>query len=343
MSWLDPAPFLRGVGWMDGGRVVRADPSDMSQLSWDITRRALLPIGVRLEFASDGAKAVNVRYRATVPEPGDPLTELAHCFALWEGQRLVGETFSEPAHEQVARIELPASPGPFTVHLPEGHAPEILGVRPVGGSLVPAPKRARWVVHGDSITEGWSSTRPARSWPAVAGRALGLDTVNLGYAGAARGELATASHIAALPADLITLAFGTNCWFGVPYSAPLLYETTRAFLGVVRDGHPATPLLVLSPVLRPDAEHGGNALGATLTGLRAAMEEAVRDVVAAGDDRLLLLPGRGLLRTEHLVDGVHPNDSGHALIAGAVSTALREADCVRPVIRRPADPPATVR
>ncbi|MFI6082033.1 SGNH/GDSL hydrolase family protein [Streptomyces sp. NPDC051217] len=332
MSWLDPAPFLRGVGWMDGDRVVRADPSDMSQLSWDITKRAVLPIGVRLEFVSDGADAADIRYRATVPEPGDPLTELAHAFALWEGDRFLGETFTEPAREQVARIELPPSCGPFTVHLPEGHAPEILGVRPVGGSLAPAPARPRWVVHGDSITEGWSSTRPARSWPAVAGRALGLDTVNLGYAGAARGELATASHIAALPAHLITLAFGTNCWFGVPYSAPLLYETTRAFLAVVREGHPTTPLLVLSPVLRPDAEHTGNALGATLTELRAAMEEAVRDVVAAGDERLLLLPGRGLLRAEHLVDGVHPDDSGHVLIAEAVATALREAECVPPFV-----------
>lgn len=328
MSWLDPAPFLRGVGWMDGDRVVRADPSDMSQLSWDIAQRAVLPIGVRLEFVSHGADAVDIRYRAAVPEPGDPLAGLAHCFALWEGDRFLGETFTEPAHEQVARIELPASPGPFTVHLPEGHAPEILGVRPVGGSLAPGPARPRWVVHGDSITEGWSSTRPARSWPAVAGRALGLDTVNLGYAGAARGELATASHIAALPARLITLAFGTNCWFGVPYSAPLLYETVRAFLAVVREGHPATPLLVLSPVLRPDAEETGNALGATLTELRAAMEEAVRDGVAAGDERLLLLPGRGLLRAEHLVDGVHPDDRGHVLIAEAVVTALREAACV---------------
>lgn len=76
------------------------------------------------------------------------------------------------------------------------------------------------MVHGDSITEGWWSTRPAHGWPAVAGRALGWDTVNLGYAGAARGELATAEQLAALPADVLTLAFGTNCWSRVPFTAP---------------------------------------------------------------------------------------------------------------------------
>lgn len=332
MSWLDPTPFLRGVGWRDGDRVVRADPADLARVPWDIAERAALPIGVRLEFVSEDANALEIRYRAGVPEPGDPLPELAHGFALWEEGRLLDETFTQPAREGSVRIELPASPGPFTVHLPEAHAPVILGVRAVGGSVAPAPARPRWIVHGDSITEGLWSTRPAHSWPAVAGRALGLDTVNLGYSGAARGELVTASQIAALPADLLTLAFGTNCWAGVPYSAPLLYETARAFLALVRGGHPDTPLLLISPVLRPAAEHTRNALGATLAELRAAMEEAVRDGVAAGDERLLLLPGRDLLRAEHLVDGLHPGDSGHALIAEAVTATLREATFVPPSV-----------
>lgn len=332
MSWMDPTPFLRGVGWRDGDRAVRADPADLTRLPWDIAERAGLPIGVRLEFVSEGADALEIRYRAGVPEPGDPLPELAHGFALWQDDRLLGETFTEPARERSVRIELPASRGPFTVHLPDAHAPVILGVRPVGGSVAPAPPRPRWIVHGDSITEGLWSTRPAHSWPAVAGRALGVDTVNLGYSGAARGELVTATQIAALPADLLTLAFGTNCWAGVPYSAPLLYETVRAFLALVRRGHPATPLLLLSPVLRPGAEHTPNALGATLVDLRTAMEEAVRDSVAAGDERLLLLPGRDLLWAEDLVDGLHPDDRGHARIAEAVAAALREAAFVPPSV-----------
>ncbi|MFF8603436.1 GDSL-type esterase/lipase family protein [Streptomyces sp. NPDC015232] len=326
MSWLEPEPFLRGTAWRDGDRPVRADPADLARLPWDVARRAELPIGVRLEFtAAPGTRAVLLRYRAALPEPGDPLRALRHGFALWRGARCLTEAFPEPAEEGTVRLRLPPGGGTFTLHLPEGQAPVVRALRAVGGALAPAPRRPRWLVHGDSITEGWWATRPARSWPAVAGRRLGLDPVNLGYAGGARGELPLAEHLARLPGELITLAFGTNCWAAVPCSAPLLYETTRAFVTLVRRGHPDTPLLLLSPVLRPAAEHTGNALGATLGELRAAMEAAVRDLVAAGDSRLALLPGGPLLGPGDLADGLHPNDRGHARIAAAVADALRRA------------------
>ncbi|MFF8377705.1 GDSL-type esterase/lipase family protein [Streptomyces sp. NPDC015661] len=324
MHWLDPAPFLRGTAWLDQGRPVRADPDDLERLPWDIAERAALPIGVRIEFtATPGTRAVDLRYRATVPAPDDPLRELRHCFALWRGTRLVGETNATPAPEAVVRLPLPPEGGVFTLHLPEGQAPVPLALRAVGGALSPAPARPRWLVHGDSITEGWWSTRPAHSWPATAGRLLGLDTVNLGYAGGARGELPLAEHLARLPGDLITLAFGTNCWSRVPATADWLYATVRAFVGLVRRGHPDTPLLIVSPVLRPEAEHTRNALGATLTELRRAMERAGRDLAAEGDPHLRVLSGRPLLGPEHLADGLHPNDAGHKRLGTAVATALR--------------------
>ncbi|MGG8406896.1 GDSL-type esterase/lipase family protein [Streptomyces sp. 12297] len=323
--WLDPLPFLRGVAWLEGGRVVRADPADSMRLPWDTGERATLPIGVRLEFeAAPAARAVEIRYRATVPGPTDALRDLAHVFALWNRHGMLHELFTDPAEESVVRIALPPGLGPYTIHPPETQSPLVLGIRGIGGPVLPPAAAPRWVVHGDSITEGWWSTRPAHGWPSVAGRALGLDTVNLGYAGAARGELPTAEQLATLPADLITLAFGTNCWSRIPYSVPLLYETTRTFLELIRQGHPQTPLQLVSPVLRPDAEAVPNRLGATLGELRAAMERAVRERILAGDRRLALLPGLPLLRPEHLADGLHPNDEGHAVLGAAVAESLRK-------------------
>ncbi|MBD0744253.1 GDSL-type esterase/lipase family protein [Streptomyces sp. CBMA152] len=323
MTWLDPEPFLRGVAWRDAsGRAVRADPADLARLPWATAERAGLPIGVRLEFAAEGASAVEIRYRAAVPAPGESLSALAHTFALWADGGCVRETTVAPAREAVARLQLPGADGQFTVHPPEAMAPVVLAVRGVGGTLAPVPAAPRWLVHGDSITEGWWSTRPAHAWPSVAGRALGLDTVNLGYAGGAHGELATAEQLAALPADVLTLAFGTNCWSGAPCSARRLYARTRDFLSMVRRGHPHTPLLLISPLLRPAAEQTPNTVGATLTELRGAMEDAARDRIADGDSHLHALAGRDLLTPADLTDGLHPDDRGHRKIAAAVTEAL---------------------
>ncbi|MFC9462778.1 hypothetical protein [Streptomyces sp. NPDC056983] len=65
-----------------------------------------------------------------------------------------------------------------------------------------------------------------------------------------------------------------------------------------------------------------NALGATLPQLRDAVERATRDTLRGGDDRLALLPRAGLLTPSHLVDGVHPGDEGHRLLARALAENL---------------------
>lgn len=351
--------------WAEDGRVVRADPADRERLPGDTWERAGLPAGVRLEFTARGVSAVEVAYTASEPSPADGYREVPHVFTAlcdaWPagadggaehapsanatdapaktsrgagtsppGDRAPGSgrAFRSPVVAEapaspgahLARLDLPRSDGAFTVHLPEALRPAIHGVRPIGGGTIePAARRPRWLVHGDSIVEGWSVSRPHLAWPALAGRILGVETVNLGYAGAARGELATAEHIASLRADLITIAFGTNCWSRTPHSAGLLYETTLAFLDLVRQGHPDVPLLVVSPVVRPDAETTPNALGATLRDLRAAVERAALDA------RAELLPGEGLLHAGHLVDGVHPGDEGHAVLAEAVAVAATRA------------------
>lgn len=308
---------MRGAAWWaEDGRVVRADTADRARLPGDTWERAGLPAGVRLEFTARGVSAVEVAYTASPPSQTDSFRDAPPVFTLLAGKDAVDTPASPGEHR--ALIHLPSPDGEFTLHLPEALRPALHGVRPVNGTLTPAARQRRWLVYGDSIAEGWSVSRPHLAWPALAGRALGVETVNLGYAGAARGEQASAQQLASLDADLITLAFGTNCWSRTPHSARLLYETARAFLDLVRRGHPDAPLVVVSPVLRPDAETVPNVLGASLRDLRTALERAALDAGAG------LLPGGGLLDAEHLVDGVHPGDAGHEILAEAVASALRE-------------------
>jgi lysophospholipase L1-like esterase len=203
-----------------------------------------------------------------------------------------------------------------------GYLPLTAGLRVVSieGGVEPAPLQPRWLAYGDSITEGWITSTPAGAWPAVAGRSLGLDAINMGYAGAARGEIVSAEQIAELDADVITVAHGTNCWSRTPHSAAMVAADMRAFLDVVRQGHPETPIVVVSPIVRPDAESTPNRLGATLVDLRAAIED-----VATERDDVSLVPGLALVAPEQLPDGIHPADEGHAAIAAAVAPVLEKA------------------
>ena len=102
----------------------------------------------------------------------------------------------------------------------------------------------------------------------------------------------------------------------------MVAEGFRAFLDVVRQGHPTTPIVVVSPVLRPDAEDVPNKLGATLSDIRHAIESVTRDRIVAGDDTLSLVAGEGIIDADHLADGIHPGDEGHKRIAATMAKAL---------------------
>jgi len=322
-------PFVRGTAWpaVPGVAYPRADPADAARLPADTWAMASVPAGVRLELVGDAAGV-----RLDVETSGDDLgyrgPAAGTTFAALVGDELLDEVPAAPGRTTV-ELQFPGRSSldpaaPVVVHLPEGMRPVVHTVAAVGGTLAPAPAGPRWLCYGDSIAEGWVASGPAWSWPARAARRHRLDLVNLGYAGAARGEIPSAEQIAALPADVISLSHGTNCWSRTPHAAAMVRAGLEAFLDIVRQGHPDTPIVVASPVVRPDAEATPNRLGATLADLRSAIE----DVVAARigqDARLSLVPGADLLRPDQLPDGIHPGDEGHTALAAALGPVVAAA------------------
>lgn len=307
-----PEPFLRGAVWMGNDRTPypRVEPADRLRLPGDTWQMAKIPVGVRLELVGD-ATEVAVRYRCRTDQTGYRGDGAGITFASWTRDGPLGDA---PASVGEGEVRVPADPDAerTIIHLPEGMLPTVLEVRGVGGDIEPAPRQPRWVVYGDSISEGWIASAPARCWPAIAGREHALDVVNLGYAGAARGEVASAEQIGKLDPDLLTVAYGTNCWTRTPHGTGLFREALVAFLDVLAADHPDTPLLVVSPVIRPDAEDTPNRFGATLADLREVMEEV------AGSRGLPLVRGLDLIGAEQLGDGIHPDDEGHRRMAEAI-------------------------
>lgn len=319
-------PFLRGCAWPAGGGMSypRCDPGPQGlRLPADTRAAAALPVGVRLEFSGE-CEAIEIEYRTETRELGYRGAGAGTAFALYRGvKRIDGAEAAQGVG--TLRLAAGAGPEPGIVYLPEGMRPTVLALRAHGGALAPAPQGPRWLCYGDSIAEGWCASEPAGAWPHIVARERGLDVVNLGYAGAARGEIASAEELAALPADLISISHGTNCWTRTPHSAALFTSSLRDFLAIVRAGHPQVPIVAVSPILRVDAEEKRNRLGASLADLRAAFETVIREARAAGDTQLHLVSGLALVARERFPDGIHPDDAGHAELARALGPVLAEA------------------
>jgi lysophospholipase L1-like esterase len=321
------AAFVRGCAWPQGAGVAypRADPADCFRLPIDTWATAQLPVGVRLEFVSD-AEAIEIAYHTSTESLSYGGSGSGRTFSLWQGGKKVAESPAVLGH---ASVVLPVAGNErderSVVYLPSDIRPVVESITPLGGVMEPAPSQPGWLVYGDSIAEGWSASEAALAWPAVAGRTNQLDVINLGYSGSARGEIATAEQIASLPPPaVISISHGTNCWSRTPHSVDMMRATTSAFLEIVRQGHPHVPIVMVSPIVRPDAEDAPNRLGASLIALRGVMEEAADARIGAGDDGLTLVPGRPLVGEKMLVDGVHPGDEGHEVLATAIGAAVKE-------------------
>ena len=322
---MEPDPFIRGQAWPGTPKVPhpRAKPSDAFRLPVDTWAQAQIPVGVRLELVGD-AEEIEITYETKGPDAGIR-GEAGITFELWRGGEPVDEEKAEHPQGRV-RLRMGDQPAdePAIVYLPEGMRPALHDVAGFGGEIEPAPLQPRWLCYGDSVAEGWLASRPARAWPAIAGRDQSLDVFNFGYAGSARGEIVSAEHLAELEAAVISITHGTNCWQRIAHSAGMFREITDAFLTVVRQGHPETPILVASPILRPDAEETPNRLGATLVDLRKAMEEVVCRRIDEGDERLRFVDGLPIVSEAQLADGIHPNDDGHRELAAALGPVVRE-------------------
>lgn len=351
-------PFLAGCVFPDapGVRYPRALPVDAGRLPADTWATACIPVGVRLELVGE-AHSVEIEYETATTDLGYRGEGAGTTFTSWRGQSVIDDvpavlgrgrvtlrmTADDPAIYDAAHADDPAihdaahadddegrrGPGSdgsdrTVVTLPEGMRPAVLAVRGLGGTIGPAPPQPRWLCYGDSIAEGWAASNPGRAWPAIAGRRYGLDVVNLGYAGAARGEMVSAEEIAGLPADVISLSYGTNCWTRIQHSAEQVGAGLDAFVDLVRTGHPDTPIVVASPVIRPDAEDKENGLGATLADLRSVIEERIGNRCAL-DPLLHLVRGGNLLTADQLADGIHPGDEGHRVLAEAIGSAVRSS------------------
>jgi lysophospholipase L1-like esterase len=279
-----------------------------------------VPAGLRISLAPTG---LAVRVRLALSEPLPMYDWAQQAVAVWQGPDL-RETHRVLAGDVELTVQLPSDGPPVDIHLPAHMDPEVLDVGSLSSGEVspePAPRGPAWLAYGDSITAGWSAPLPGSEWVARLARDAGLDVVNLGLPAAADGHAEQISEIVELPATLVTVAIGTNCWSRLPHSAEEMGDVMTSLVARVRADLPDASLVVISPLLRPEAEAVPNSAGATLAQLRESIEAAVRPH-ADRDSRVRLVEGRPLLGADELVDGLHPGSEGHKHLAETLADVV---------------------
>ncbi|MDS0137604.1 MULTISPECIES: GDSL-type esterase/lipase family protein [unclassified Amycolatopsis] len=245
---------------------------------------------------------------------------------------------------------LGGQPKDVEIWLPHNELTELIALR-ADAPAEAVPEGRVWLHHGSSISHGSNAASPATTWPALAATAAGVDLVNLGFSGNALLDPFTARALRDTPADLISVKLGINVVNADLMRLRAFGPAVHGFLDTIRDGHPDTPLVVVSPLYCPihertpgpgDFDH--EALAAGVVRFRATGDpaeraagkltlEVIRDELArivtqrqASDPHLSYLDGLALYGEADfadlpLPDDLHPCPAAHRRI-GARFAAL---------------------
>ncbi len=217
---------------------------------------------------------------------------------------------------------VPAGTHEFLLYLPlyNGVKSVEIGV-PADAILAKASSRkAKPIcIYGTSITQGGCASRPGMAHPAILGRRLHREVINLGFSGSGKME----PEMATLLAELDPSAYVLDC---APNMNPeLITERLGPFVMALRKVHPDTPIVVVENIAYQQ--------GAFLPAKRKdyidknrSTHRVYKRLLRKGVTGLFYIEGETLLGTdgEGAVDGTHPTDLGFMRMADGFAPVLRE-------------------
>lgn len=250
---------------------------------------------------------------------------------------------SLPPHEKEIELWLP--------YTDEVELLELWTDAPVTG---PAPaERLRWLHHGSSISHGYVASSTTATWPVAAAQASQVELTSLAFSGNAMLDQLTARTMRDVPADFISIKVGINLVNADAMRMRVFRTAVHGFLDTIRDGHPDTPLLVVSPIFCGPVEDAAgptiqdpartepwtttagtveeaSAGKLSLSGIRAELSRIVEQR-REWDPAIHYLNGLDLYgaadaETMPMPDNLHPADDVQALMAERFVELVFDAD-----------------
>jgi hypothetical protein len=318
------------------------------------------PSGVRLAFRTRATAVeldtvrTKVGYRGVPPRPDGVYDLVVDGHLTAQASATGGNAVTvDMATGSVETVQGPAGTLRFTglaadakdveIWLPHNERTELVALR-TDAPVQPLPDRGRkvWLHHGSSISQGSNAQSPTTTWPALAAALGGAELINLGLGGSALLDPFTARTLRDTPADLISVKIGINLVNADVMRLRAFTPAVHGFLDTIREGHPTTPLLVVSPILCPIQEDTPGPVTFDLDALRTGTlrfratgdpaertagkltlnvirRELVQIVTQRTDPHLSYLDGRELYgETDFaelpLPDDLHPDPAAHRRI-----------------------------
>jgi hypothetical protein len=236
-----------------------------------------------------------------------------------------GSATAQRPRRVIQRVTLGASMVMRTVEIvcPYGDGMVIEGFQVEGAadceSAATAPTNVLIGV-GDSITQGYNTTKPSAAWLWLLGKAMTRRTINLGIG----GQTASSAHIAdAAAAVAADGANATILWMiGVnnglqQLSVSAFKSQIAAGITAARAAAPSAKIVCIGPPWCPNAE----ALTIPQDSYRTAMSEAVSESTAGNVFYVNAKPAYANDSVD-IPDGVHPQDAKNATLATWLSTRV---------------------
>ncbi|KAA0112876.1 SGNH/GDSL hydrolase family protein [Mycolicibacterium sp. P9-22] len=332
------------------------------------------PAGCRLVFQTESTvielEALRTRpaYRGVPMRPDGvyDLTidgELAAQFSLTGGNILLKDAATgteelQPGAPGTIRFaDLPGGHKTVEIWLPHNETTELISLRS-DHPLEPRPiTRPVWLHHGSSISHGSNAVHPTGTWPALAAAGADVELINLGLGGAALLDPFTARTMRDIPAQLISIKIGINIVNADLMRLRGFGPAVHGFLDTIRDGHPKTPIVVVSALycpiheetpgpLAPDFSSGTMKFVATgdpaeIAAGKLTLSVTRRELAAivrqrsTTDPNIHYVDGLTLYGpADHadfpLADNVHPGPEVHQRVGERFAHRIREINTVLP-------------
>jgi GDSL-like Lipase/Acylhydrolase family/N-terminus of Esterase_SGNH_hydro-type len=221
-----------------------------------------------------------------------------------------GKPYNEENTRQLIK-NLTAEPREYMLYCPlyDGLTSLYIGINPEAEITEVKRDEKPLVFYGTSITQGGCVSRPGMAYPAIVGRALDRESINLGFSGNGRMDPEIIDYISEIDADCYIF----DCFPNM--DLVMIKDRTERELKKLLERKPKTPVLMVPNIMAEDGWFDPEVYNATLAENKELVEIYKR--LKPQHKNLFMVPFKQIrnVAVEGTVDGIHLTDFGAVKMA----------------------------